>query len=614
MTLLPVLSPLEDESLTSFLNRVAAFHFGIGVREFLSSIELSQQSVLYPDDEALDRIARLTGTSVDHLKSMTFLREGARMRSFRGQIVHAEFGNLNATSFCPACLLEDGQCGSASQRRRVGRSIWQIEPVRQCPKYGLVLHRRGNTSHSEKFQLMDEVAPNDEELQHMVDSAMHLPISGLSDWVLSRLRGEKGPEWLDCQPIDLAARACEMLGVILSVGTHVNLRKITSAQWAKAGHLGFGYASRGEQGIREALDLAYQDFTSKEINGGPQQVLGRLYQWLQFSKNDKPFGPIREVVRDFILDHFAIAKGTELLGRPVERQRVHTAHSLARKTGQHSKTVNRAMVLAGVMRGDPEKVSGTRVFDAEMGEALMSRIRNSIPIKHLPNYLNCNRVQAEQLTRTGIIPSLVQNDGNLTGVLKNVALEDADTFLKKLTARAVRVQVPSDGVMDIVSAAEAARWPVIDIVRGLLGGVFETVEVVDPDLKFKGILIDPTEVRAVLTREKAEGRVELEEAARIIGMPPHGLSALARMRKPCGAAYVTEHFVENSKGKRIRLFALEELLQFRKEHISLTEIAQTEHFSTKVMKMKMDGRGIEPVAPKYELGRIWYRRENCRLQ
>lgn len=499
MTLLPVLSPLEDESLTSFLNRIAAFHFGIDVREFLSRIELPQQSVLSPDDEALDRIARLTGTSVDHLKSMTFLREGARMRSFRGEIVHAEFGNLNATSFCPACLLEDGQGDSASQGRRVGRSIWQIDPVRQCPKHGIVLHRRRNIRHSEKFQLMDEVAPSDDQLQRMANDAECLPPSDLSEWVLSRLSGGHGPEWLDRQPVDLAARACEMLGVTIALGTHVNLRETSAAQWAEAGHVGFGYASRGEEGIREALDVAYDDFVSNGLRGGPQQVFGRLYQWLQFSKNDKPSGPIREVVREFILDHFAIEEGTDLFGSPVERQRVHTVHSLARKSGEHPKTVNRAMVLAGLMDGDPEKVSGIRVFDAQSGEALMSRIRNSIPRKHLPSYLNCNRVQAEQLTRSGIIPSLVHDDGKLVGVLKNVAVEDADSFLEKLTACAVRTQVPSEGVMDIVSAAEAARWPVVDIVRGLLGGLFETVEVVDPDLKFKGILVDPAEVRAVLT-------------------------------------------------------------------------------------------------------------------
>ena len=40
------------------------------------------------------------------------------------------------------------------------------------------------------------------------------------------------------------------------------------------------------------------------------------------------------------------------------------------------------------------------------------------------------------------------------------------------------------------------------------------------------------------------------------------------------------------------------------------EIAEAEIFSPKVMKMKLDARGLIPVAPKFELGRVWYRRED----
>ncbi|MFD1807949.1 hypothetical protein ACFSHQ_06595 [Gemmobacter lanyuensis] len=46
-------------------------------------------------------------------------------------------------------------------------------------------------------------------------------------------------------------------------------------------------------------------------------AFGRLYQWLQFNSNDKPFGPIREVVREFILDNFPIQPGIDLLGTPL---------------------------------------------------------------------------------------------------------------------------------------------------------------------------------------------------------------------------------------------------------------------------------------------------------
>lgn len=111
--------------------------------------------------------------------------------------------------------------------------------------------------------------------------------------------------------------------------------------------------------------------------------------------------------------------------------------------------------------------------------------------------------------------------GQAAGVLKGVALADADAFLERFMAQATRVSTASPGVKDLVSAAEIARWPVLDIVNGILSGLFDRVEVVDPALKFKGVLVDPEEVRFVLSRNKAAGRVGIEEAAALIGMPVH---------------------------------------------------------------------------------------------
>ena len=608
MPLLPVLPVLPNESLTSYLNRAARFHAETAVLEFLAFLEFPQWGAMSPQEEHIDRLADLFGLTRETLSAMTFLPLGGRMRSFCGEVVHSEFANLDKTSFCPACLLEDGDPKGPSAGLRVGRIHWRIEHVRTCEQHGIALVRRKHANNSEKFQRMDAVAPPDEELAVIASEAAPQRLSDLQVYLMDSLAGAKGPLWLDSQPIDLAARACEMLGIILTAGTHVNLKTLPDTAWNEAGNVGFGYACRGEEGIMEALQLAFDRFESAGVRGGPQKVLGRLYQWLQFSKNDKPTGPIREIVRDFILDHFPIAKGVELFGEPVDRQRVHSAQSLSEKTGVHHKTIYRAVVLAGLVDGDPDHPSSTKVFDAVEGEALMERIRTSIPQKHLTDYLNCNRVQAEQLVRTGIIPRLLPDAAGVKGVLKQIAQEDADDFLSRFLGAATLVESPSESVMDVVSAAEISRWPVVDIVNGILGGLFDTVEITDQDLKFKGVLVDPMEVRETLSREQAQGRVGLDEAARIIGMPRHGLSAVAKIRKSDGTPYVTEHFVENSKGARTRLFAVEELRAFLREHVSLTEIAAKEHFSVKVMKMKMDGRGAVPLTPKYELGRVWYRK------
>lgn len=86
------------------------------------------------------------------------------------------------------------------------------------------------------------------------------------------------------------------------------------------------------------------------------------------------------------------------------------------------------------------------------------------------------------------------------------------------------------------------------------------------------------------------------------------MNALLKLRDADGAPYLSEYPEVNAKGATVRLFDMAEILAFRHGHVSLKEIAEAQSFSPKVMKMKMDARGAVPLAPGYELGRIWYRR------
>ncbi|RHZ91192.1 hypothetical protein D1114_20765 [Cereibacter sphaeroides] len=607
MALHPVLPVIEGESLSTYLTRAAWFHGGRDVYGFLSFIELSRQDVIAPTESVLARISSLTGLDPATLAGMTFVRHGDRMRSIRGEVVHAEFANLDQTTFCPACLLEDGRPDSSSGGIRIGRVAWQIEAVRSCPKHGIGLQRRKNVSHSEKFQLMSEVAPDDRGLEALVASSERREPSALQDYVLRRLGGTTGPGWLDGQPIDLAVRGCEMLGVVVSVGTHPDLRKLTQGQWSQAGETGYRFACRGGEGIREGLQLVFDRFVREGKTGGPQKALGRLYQWLQFRSDGKPFGSIRGVVREFILDTFPIEAGTDLFGEPVDRQRVHSCHSLARKTGEHPKTINRAVVLAGLLDADPMVMRANQTFDADRAEALVRRIQDSIPVSKLPAHLNCNRVQAQQLVWSGHIPRLVE-DGDQRGVLKSVAREDADAFLNRLLGQATRVEALSPGLHDIVAAAEISRWPVMDILDGILEGLFPTVEVLDPELKFKGIMVAPDEIRVALSQQKADGCIGIDAAARMLGMNTFGVSTLVKLRGRAGEVYLTERFVTNAKGVQTRVFVEAEIETFLRDHVRLADFAAARSFSVKMMKRKLDAKGIGPIASCYGLGRLYYRK------
>lgn len=320
------------------------------------------------------------------------------------------------------------------------------------------------------------------------------PASPLQRYIEDRLDGKDGPAWLDGQQIDLGARASEMIGACLLHGAHVDLPALSEDQWDAAGAAGFEHAARGEEGIRSALDELPRRQRRDGGKGGPQAAFGRLFQWLQFNKSSKSRGPIRKVVRDFLLDSMPIEHGTRLFGEVVDLRRKHSVATLAALKKLHRKTLNRALVLTGLIpEGDPDKIDAHHFFDAAAGELLADRIHASIPVLKASAYLNCNRRQAELLVQHGLVSRL--GGGGADTILNMVPLADLDAFLSRLRQRGFPVDRAADGMLNVIEASEVVRWPVIDIVRLVLDVALSRIDLLPAELKFKSVLVDPEELR-----------------------------------------------------------------------------------------------------------------------
>lgn len=356
-------------------------------------IALSREDVAKATDQGIDRLAHLTGIARPVIEEGSYCSVGDREVVHRSERFGFEFGLRNRTTYCPACLLDDAAPGSPSGGQRVGRVNWMFSPVRTCPVHGTLLIRRANTHYSEQFQDMSLVAPDEAALARQVEKAGTRSVSPLQIYVQRRFDGASGPAWLDGQMIDQATRICEMLGACLEFGAHCNLEELTMEQRDAAGTIGFAAAAGGQDGVRGALEQI--DRNSRETwtkGAGPQAGLGRIYQWLQFNKSSRDPGPIWDLVRAFILDTMAIGPGTNLFGEVVVARRRHSVASLAKETGVHPTTRNRALVRSGlVANGADRAVDKFGSFDAMAGEILAARIKNSLPTTQVSQFLNCNR-------------------------------------------------------------------------------------------------------------------------------------------------------------------------------------------------------------------------------
>lgn len=608
MHLVPVLHMLDGETVMSWCGRLARYHAGTTSHRWLETMQLSRQDVTNCTDYCVERLSRITGIAPQRIREGAYLQQGDRTFLYRSQHFGPHFAMKSWTTYCPSCLLEDGEQFSPSTGLRVGRVVWMFAPIRACPKHGIELVRVPNSLFSQQFQDMALVAPEDELLARQAADARHVKASPLQIYVEERFAGASGPSWLDGQRIDQAAKACEMLGACMEFGAHRSHDSLTVDEWIRAGTAGFKAAASGVAGIRQGLEQIFTRSRHTKSKGGPQAAFGRLYEWVQFKRSQQDRGPIREIFRDFILDTIAVDPGTNLFGERVGHRRLHSVRSLSLATGMHSKTLNRALVRAGLIpSGNENRVDDWACVDVE-AEAFVSQIRNSLPIKKIPTYLNCNRTQAQALVRQGFLRQLCPGLGGRGGVLTGVPIEELDRFLIAFRALGQGVSSARSGMMDVIEASEIVRLPVVDIVRLVFAGKLETIELLPERLRFRSVLVDPDEVRANTTFLGNEFGLSQDEVAAQFGLISTQVNQLRKAVDGDGRPVLKGVPVPNARGTIRYRYPYEEICRFSKFYVKLGDHAKELGVSSRAMKRTLVERGIEPILAPKRLKAEYYRR------
>jgi hypothetical protein len=229
-------------------------------------------------------------------------------------------------------------------------------------------------------------------------------------------------------------------------------------------------------------------------------------------------------------------------------------------------------------------------------------------IAELAEFLGSTFKQAEDLVRVGLISRMHGEDGEVRSTRKTIVFASAEAFLEDLLAQAERVKAPSEGMMSIDAAVDRSRWPALDVFQGILSGALSRVEIVDPELKVQGLLVDPVEVRDALARMKGDGRVGSFEAAALLGMRQSEFRNLARLRGPDGTPYLAHHVEPNTRGRGVKLFDIAGIEAFLRDYVLLQELAAKAGVGRLGVKYKLDALGITPINDATAQGRLWYRR------
>jgi hypothetical protein len=599
------------ESPASFCSRLASRTGAHSVRDFCLDMGFTFQSVVDGELGTLEELSRLGGCDHAALVDNALRRTGDADRfDLHGQTLRKSALRRSSIRACPACLADDmARWRELGPLAAYGRAEWQIIHFRTCPVHGtpLVQVASDNFPHRvHDFSLL--IRPTLERIGDWMSGAVVRKPSGLETYLRNRLHGlaRRTTDWLDSLPFHAVARLCEVLGAVALHGPQVKLNAMTDDDWWEVGDIGYDALADGPDGLRGILDRLATAYWSRKGDTGPKALFGRLYEWLAHEDDEPDYEPVREVIANHVMDTMPVGPGNEIFGKPITERRLWSVHTASRQTGAHPKRLRKLLAAGGFIDdGSTANLSSDRIVFPATPEVsnFLGRVEGAMSLTKAGVYVNAPRVQIGLLNDHGIIKPFVRGGGEDIGTY-GFARRDLDEFLSRLTTDATELTEADTGLMDIPTAAKAARCSAVDIVSMVLDRRLTRVRRAPGIDGYMSVLLDVTEVRRLLDRPSQEG-LTLKEAKVALKCGYSVVSALVkngwlpsrRVRNP------VTHFFQS-------IVFQEDLERFTSDYVSLYVLAGELNRSVTVLKAEIDAAGIHPAFDPVKAKTTFYRRSD----
>lgn len=396
MTLLaPHVSYDPDESLHSFLARLAAVHTGMGPKRLLSDIGVRKDSLYRGDPDALGRFATATGVGIDDLcKGLIIVRR--QDVEFRGEQASKDTLFPRMDRVCLEWLKQHGR--PADRKHRL---LWCFRDVTCCASHGCPLVTVDKAeADGLPFTLFQ---PNH---CSMTEQAA---VPSFVTFIDGRLCGQpQNPSWMAEQSIEQVLTASRMIGATLEHGHRVRVNRLDAVERERAVERGFRILAAGRDAVVETLDESRNASSATAVQAGPLAMYGRLYDWLDRRANTIDPGPVRDVLRDHIVEHSAVDVGQVVLGVEMSRRRFHSIATLSAQTGMDRRRLSRLLQKLGhVPTGVSDAESGILVFPAEEMKTFCSDLADAVLLQDVPEFIGASKGQVRSLYEAGLLRPLV---------------------------------------------------------------------------------------------------------------------------------------------------------------------------------------------------------------
>ena len=609
--LMPQLPFHASEVGQGYFVRSGYYHACVPVSSFIRYAQVDRVDFRNGTAAFVDRMAALAGLQAEDISFNTLSTISDDLLLLRGEQLGLPVVRRTFVRFCPQCFREDGEghtdAGSGVQRFQW---VWLLRPVVICARHRVVLAELPAPDAVKAFDLQKLIAEQDFKLPKTPQDGTTDP-GPLQTYVEDRLWGTKtAAAWLDGQGIAPSSKACEMLGALVEGGPGAPIGSYSELDWARAGDTGFQICSRGPEAILNVLGQLRIRAGRSSGRAGPQAAYGFLFNWLNCTQRSKDFGPLRQIVRDAIVDNFAIGPGEIILGEEISQRRVHSVNSLVAATGINRFRLYRVMRKTGIIPETADTVAFNQwVFPAHEGERLITRIQNSIPLNQVKHALGCSTTQAEQLAQHGLITSVVPISEGRVGLTRgHFNRNDLSALLTEVLLHTVVTEVEEEGYIDLTAAARPLS-STAEILRWHLDGKLTATRLLSGTPRLDHLRFNKVAVRALVTERRSPDLRRLTSVAIILGIR---LDAVKRLIAPQNGgpwlAKASAHLCAELDGGAY--VSLAEIERFLAEYATLAVIARQVGIHACAVKRLLRQRNIQPRFDPVWLGSHIYRQSD----
>jgi hypothetical protein len=493
--LLPHLPFVSDETPASWAARLAAFHTGTGLSSFLADMRIPILDLATGKHSAILKLCEMADQDPEPVLANTITGLSRRRHGLRGMTVCAEFLSGRFTKFCPLCLLEDGEIAGRPGSGWRHRLEWRFASVRTCSVHGLQLaEKRSPLWPNQIPDLQEVILSQGLDLRGLADTLPRRAVSPMQLYVVDRLEGRAGPKWLDDQGIDQAVRACEMFGGLLAFGPSQKAADLDMAGWDAAGAAGWAVAAQGSAAIRSELIKARSRLREDAPHAKFAAVYGMLYAWLTNTRMSKDPGPIRDLLRDVIVEHVPLQEGQKLLGAMVDEPHLATIFRVAQRRKVNPTTLTNFLAAQGLITQDQRTQSpGSVILDNAVAQSVVQLLKSSVSVHRAQGLLCISRPMMQILMELGLLRKLWDTDQHVSVKVMGLISGDIDRLLDWINDQFPVVEAEPPDYADLAEASQQCRVPLRSVIEGLRQGHLDAVRLAG-EAGFKGIRVSLAKV------------------------------------------------------------------------------------------------------------------------